>query len=417
MQNKSKKVLFITQLFYPEIYRGNDVAFHLAEEGHEVHVITGIPNYPMGRYYQGYGLRKRRVEMVNGVKVTRLPIVPRGHNNKVLLALNYLSYLVVAWVYVLFHSMWHKYDCVFVQQLSPVTMSAPGVLYKKLRHVPLYTWVMDIWPESLTAAGGITNKYVLGFFDMFVKSEYKYSDKLLVSSRSFEEKICQYGDYKDKIVYYPQWAIETKKNVEGEPIAEASVEALKMLDAVKDESFILMFAGNVGEAQAMETNLQAALLTKEHKEIKWAIIGDGRKLPWIQDFVKNNGLEDTVYTFGRHTEETMSMFFERADVMLVSLTDSSLFNLYCPAKVTCYMAANRPIIAALNGEGSDVVLDAECGWSVKAGDADGLAKLVVELSQTDKVVLREKGANGLRYYEENFNKVKCLRKLDEIMFG
>lgn len=414
---KKQKVLFITQLFYPEIYRGNDVAFHLAEEGHEVHVVAGIPNYPIGRYFPGYGLFKRRVEMVNGVKVTRLPIIPRGHNNKVLLALNYLSYLVVAWTYVLFHALWHKYDCVFVQQLSPVTMSAPGVLYKKLRHVPLYTWVMDIWPDILPVAGGITNKYVLGFFDIFVKSEYKHSDKLLISSRSFEDKICQYGDYKDKIEYYPQWAVESKNNVEGKPIADASIKALETLDAVKEESFIVMFAGNVGEAQAMESNLQAALLTKEHKEIKWAIIGDGRKLPWMLDFVKRNGLEDTVFIFGRHTEDTMSLFFSRADVMLVSLTDSALFNLYCPAKISAYMSASRPIIAAMNGEGSEVVKSADCGWIISAGDSEALAKLVMDLSCKEKVELKAKGENGHKFYEEHFAKEMCLRKLDQIMFG
>lgn len=179
-----KKILFVCQYFYPETFRGNDVAFHWAEEGHKVHVVTGIPNYPAGKFFPGYGVFKKRHELVNGVKVTHLPIVPRG-NNKIMLMLNYFSFLIVGCFYILWHAMFHKYDLVFCQQLSPVMMSTPAVLYKKLRKVPLYTWVLDIWPESLTAAGGINNKYILGFFNMFVKSEYKHSDKILMSSNRF----------------------------------------------------------------------------------------------------------------------------------------------------------------------------------------------------------------------------------------
>ena len=145
-----------------------------------------------------------------------------------------------------------------------------------------------------------------------------------------------------------------------------------------------MFAGAVGEAQGMECNMQATLLTKERKDIKWVIVGDGRRLPWVQQFVKEHGLEETVLTLGRYPSETMPLFFEKADVMLVSLTDSPLFNLYAPAKISSYMASGRPIIACLNGEGAEVVKAAECGWLVAAGDAEGLAKLVIRLADENK---------------------------------
>ena len=125
------KILFVCQYFYPEVFRGNDIAFHWAEQGHDVHVVSGVPNYPHGKFYEGYGLFKKRHEVIRGVKVTHLPIVPRG-NGKVTLLLNYLSYLIVANVWVFFHALFHKYDRVFVQQLSPVTMSSPGVLYKRI---------------------------------------------------------------------------------------------------------------------------------------------------------------------------------------------------------------------------------------------------------------------------------------------
>lgn len=401
------KILFVCQYFYPEVFRGNDVAFHWAREGHEVHVVCGIPNYPQGKFYEGYGLFKRSHEMINGVRVTRLPIVPRG-NNKMMLMLNYFSYLIVGWVYMLFHALFHKYDLVFVQQLSPVMMSAPGVLYKKLRRVPLYTWVLDLWPESLTAAGGINNKWVLGFFRRYVKSEYKYSDKILISSRRFERSVLGYGDYEDKVVYFPQWSDATLSNANAQELYDLSLPDLP-------GGFKLMFAGAVGDAHGFECTMEAIRLTKEHKEIKWVIIGDGRKLEWVRKYVNEHRLEETALTLGRFPAETMSWFFSQADVMLVTLNDNSLFSLYAPAKISSYMAAGKPIVAVLNGEGADVIKDANCGWCLEAGDAEGLAQLAIDLSKKDRSELLSKGANALRYYNEHYEKVKCLKRLDELV--
>lgn len=399
------KILLVCQYFYPEVFRGNDIAFHWAELGHDVHVLCGIPNYPGGKFFEGYGLWKRRHEVLKGVRVTRLPIIPRGKDSKVMLMLNYFSFLVVGWVWMLFHAMCHKYDRVFVQQLSPVMMSAPGVLYKRICKVPLYTWVLDLWPESLTAAGGINNRYVLGFFKRFVKREYRYSDKILISSRSFEKSILEYGDYKDKIVYYPQWS-----------------DASEIADQARNDSmpelpvgFKLMFAGAVGEAHGFECTMEAARLTMAHKEIKWVIVGDGRRLDWVRGFVKDRGLEETVLTLGRFPAETMPWFFSKADVMLVTLSDNPLFRLYAPAKIFSYMAAGKPIVAVLNGEGAEVIHDAECGWTLPAGDAEGLARLAIELSQMDKSELEKRGANAKKYYDANFVKEKCLKELDGIM--
>lgn len=397
------KILFVCQYFYPEVFRGNDIALHWADDGHEVHVVCGVPNYPDGVFHKGYGWFKRRHEVINGVKVTHLPIIPRG-NNKIMLILNYFSYLIVGLVYM-FHALFHKYDRVFVQQLSPVMMSAPGVLYKKLRRVPLYTWVLDLWPESLTAAGGINNKYVLAFFKHYVKSQYKHSDKILISSRSFEKSILEYGDYKDKIVYYPQWSDASPND---------NVNKNDTLPELP-EGFKLMFAGAVGEAQGFERTMEAARMTKEHKEIKWVIVGDGRKLEWVREYVKEHGLEETVYTLGRFPAEAMPWFFGQADVMIVTLSDNPLFKLYAPAKISSYMAAGKPIVAVLNGEGAEMIRDAGCGWTLAAGDAEGFAKLAIDLSREDASEMAAKGANAAKYYDEHFVKEKCLKKLDDLM--
>lgn len=411
------KILFVCQYFYPEVFRGNDIAFHWAEEGHEVHVVCGVPNYPKGKFFEGYGLFKRRyeeiVQDISGNKkfkgrvcVTRLPIIPRG-NNKIMLMLNYFSYFVMAWVWMLFHALFHKYDRVFVQQLSPVMMSAPGVLYKRLRKTPLYTWVLDLWPESLTAAGGISNKWVLRFFRHYVESEYRHSDKILISSKSFERSVLEYGDYKEKIVYFPQWA-DSNENDNHNGNQNENLPVLP-------EGFKLMFAGAVGEAHGFECTMEAARMTMEYKEIKWVIVGDGRRLDWVRSFVGENGLEETVLTLGRFSAETMPWFFSQADVMLVTLSDDPLFSLYAPAKISSYMAAGKPIVAVLNGEGAEVIRDADCGWTLAADDAEGFARLAVELSQMDRSVLEEKGRNALKYYNAHYVKADCLMRLDGLM--
>ena len=399
-----KRILFICQYFYPEVFRGNDIAFHWAQQGHDVHVIAGIPNYPEGKFFKGYGILKKRKEVLNGVRVTHLPIVPRG-KGKITLMLNYFSYYIVAWTYVLFHSLFHKYDFVFCQQLSPVMMSAPAILYKKIRRVPLYTWVLDLWPESLSAAGGINNKHILSIFKYFVRKEYRYSDKILTSSKSFDASILEYGNYSDKIVYFPQWSDGNTQEIADMTFHLPNIPS----------GFVVMFAGAVGEAHGMECNMHAALKTRDHKDIKWVIVGDGRKLDWVRQFVKDNSLEETVFTLGRYPSYTMPSFFKKADVLLVSLTDSSLFNMYSPAKLSSYMAAARPIVACLNGEGAEVVKTAGCGWTVPAGDADGLANLIIELSQVEKSELVKIGQTGKVFYDEHFDKPKCLHRLDEIV--
>lgn len=399
------KILFVGQHFYPELFRGNDVAFHMAELGHDVHVVVGTPNYPAGKFYDGYGWFRRSHEVVNGVKITRVPVIPRGRNSGVQIFLNYMSFWIVACVYMLFHAIGHKYDMVFAQQSSPITMSAHGILYKKLRRVPLYTWVLDVWPDCLRVAGNIQNKYVLGFFDWFVKQQYKVSDKLLISSRSFESSILKYGDYKDKIVYFPQWGDgEQKKSTE-----------VKLENEAWTRGFKIVFTGNLGEAQGMECNLKAALLTKEHKEIKWVFVGAGRRLQWMENFVAENNLSETVFLLGYHPVGEMPYYFAQADLLLASLADSPLFNLYSPAKISSYMESGKPILCVMNGEGERLVKESDCGWTVSANDAESLAKLAIELSGTDKAILVEKGIKGRRFYEANFDKVRCLHNLDKLL--
>ncbi len=395
------KILYICQYFHPELARGNDIVFHWAEQGHDVHVVTCIPNYPKGKFYDGYGLFHKRHEVVNGVRVTHLPIIPRG-SNRIMLALNYFSFLFVTWTYILFHALNHKYDFVFVLQLSPVTMSAPGVLYKRMRKVPLYTWVQDLWPESLTAAGGIKNKLILNYFAGFVKDEYKYSDKILISSRSFEKHVMGYGDYKDKIVYYPQWAEDVFH-------AKQEVTLPEMPNGFK-----VMFAGNMGEAQDFTHIVDAAELVRG-TDIRFVIVGDGRKKAWVEEQVKSRHLEDNLILLGRYPVSYMPAFFEKADVMLVVLKNETIFNMTLPAKVQTYMMAGRPVIGMINGEGGEIIREAVCGLSVPAESPELLVAALKEMRNMSSEELGRMGENGRKYCLKYFQKDKCLQDLDKLI--
>ncbi len=385
------RILLVTNHFIPEDFRCNDVAAALAQEGHQVTVLTAIPDYPSGRYHRGYGIFRKRRERVGGVKVIRSFIVPRGKGGAVRLFLNYLSSLVCMSVDAFFLALFRRFDAVLVHETSPVTVGVPADIVRAIRRIPMYFWVLDLWPESLQAAGGIRNRAVLGFFSRLTAALYRHSEKILISSRGFEESICAKGDFAGKIVYFPNWA--DRAMARGD---------IRLPEGSLPDGFIVMFAGNIGEAQDFESVMAAAAALKASRDIHFVFLGDGRKLDWVRRFVSENGLEATVHLLGRHPLEEMPAYFERADVMLVSLKDTEIFRLTLPAKVQAYMAAGKPVVAMMNGEGPRVVEEAGCGYSVPAGDSAALAALLLRLSGAPREDLVRMGENGLRYCATHF---------------
>lgn len=398
-----KKILYVSQHYSPEFFRGNDIVDDWAKRGYEITVVTGIPNYPKGKFFEGYGLFKRRREVVNGVKIIRIPIVPRGNGSKVMLLLNFLSYGFNASVFMFFHLIRHKYDVCFVQQTSPVNMALPGIWFKRLTGKPLYCWVLDMWPESLKYAGYINNKMILGYFGNISLQMFKVSEKILISSLGFEKCITSRGDFADKIIYFPNWAEDVF--TEG---AKASILALP-------EGFKVMFAGNVGEAQDFDHIAEAAEMLRDDEEIKFVIVGDGRKKAWLDQRIVERGLEKRIVTMGRFPAEAMPAFFKEADVMLVSLTDNELFRLTAPAKIQAYMAAGKPIVGMISGEGNALIKDSGCGVAVEAGDAAGLVEVIRQLKALPSSELTVLGLRGREYCHQNFDKKMLMDRLCEVM--
>ena len=398
------KILLVTQYFYPENFKSNDIALELTERGHEVTVLTGLPNYPEGKIYQNYGFFKRVKENYQGIKIIRTWLVPRGKGGGIQIFLNYFSWAFFASLRAFTLSFQKKFDVILVHEPSPITQGLPAIFVKKIQKIPLHFWVLDLWPESLSSAGGVKNKYVLSFFTKMVKYIYNNSDKILISSKGFEESILAKGNYKEKLVYFPNWAEESiLKGDSDYPIPYLP------------KGFKIIFAGNIGVAQDVKSIIDAALILKDKFDIHFIFVGDGRSKIQLENFVKENNLIETVHLLGRFPLDAMKTFFNQADVLLVSLKDELIFNVTVPAKLQAYLCTEKPILGMLNGEGAKIIYDANCGLSVNAGDSIKLAEKVLELYEMSDNKRKILGANGFKYFEENFTMGKCIDNLETIL--
>lgn len=391
--DKKKNILIVTPHFYPEDFKVNDIAFELQKDGFDVSVVTCIPNYPQGNFFKGYSILKKRREVLNGVKVYRVSVIPRGNGSGIMLGLNYLSYLISATFTCFFLALRFKYTHIFVHETSPVTVGLPAILVKKMQRIPLYFWVLDLWPESIVAASGLKNKTILNQIEKLVKYIYKNCDLILISSKGFEQSILQKGDFGNKIKYFPNWA----EDIFTQDPADFAIPDLP-------DGFKVMFAGNIGEAQNFDVIMQAALLTKEYVDIHYCIVGDGRKKVWVEEFVKKNALFNTVHLYGRYPIEAMPSFFRKSDIMLLPLKDEPIFALTVPAKLQAYMASGKTVVGLISGEGARIIKESNCGIAVRPNDACLLAKNLIEMSLKSSTYLLRLGENGSIFYNNNFEK-------------
>ena len=396
------RIIIITNHFFPESFRVNDIAFDRAQRGDQVTVLTGIPDYPEGHFHKGYSLFKKRVEHMNGVKVIHVPLIPRGNGSKKRMVLNYASSVFFFFFYGWYQALFHQYDAVFVHDTSPAFISLPAKTVSKVQKIPLYHWILDMWPESLTA-GGINGGKFYTLIHKMMKGIYKRDTEILITSKGSRKLLNERGVSDEKITYLPNWNDDAISSVD-----ESVIPPLP-------DGFIVMFAGNLGFAQNMENLLAAANELKDEKDIHWVFVGDGRKKPWMDEYVKEHHLGDTVHLLGRYPIETMGAFFKKADVMLVALNDVLIFNLVLPAKVQAYMAAGKPILASLCGEGADIIREANCGWSVPSNEYKELAATVSMIAKMDKRELTALGKNARSYYEANFTREKCMAILDDTL--
>jgi glycosyltransferase involved in cell wall biosynthesis len=396
------RILIVTPHFYPENFKCNDMAFELQRRGNEVSVMTAIPDYPKGKFFEGYGIFKKRREVLHGVKVHRSFIIPRGNGSSIRLVLNYLSYTLFSTFKALWLGLTHKYDVIIVHETSPIMVGIPAIFIKKIQKLPLHFWILDLWPESLSAAGGITNKYILCPFEKLTRWIYENSDTLLIGSKGYRKSIESKGNYSHKIKYFPNWVEDSLKYMNRVNVPELP------------SGFNVMIAGNMGDAQDLPHVLDAITKVK-NKSINIIFVGDGRRRRYVEDFVKDNSLGKNVFCLGRYPLSYMPALFEKTDILFMALKDEPIFALTCPSRLQAYMSSGKPIVAMINGDGADLIKEADCGWSVNAENSDALAQIFDDVSIMDKSILKEKGLNGKSYSQEHFDFNRCINELEKII--
>jgi glycosyltransferase involved in cell wall biosynthesis len=394
------KVLVVSQYFWPENFRINEVVRTLSEKGVQLEVLTGKPNYPEGEIYSGYSAWGCQREQFGTAQLHRIPLIPRGKNNRFLLGANYLSFIILGLICGPWLLRGRRYDVIFVHGMSPILQAIPALLLGWIKQVPVVIWVQDLWPESLSATGHVRNRLVLKLVGHLVRFIYSHADLLLVQSQAFIAPIAALAG-KTQVIYYPNSVDDTfAMPAVGEPPAVAGL----------DGGFSVMFAGNIGAAQAVGVIVEAASLLREYEDIHFVVLGDGSSRAWMLNEANQRGLAN-LHMPGRFPMETMPGFMQKASALLVTLADRPIFAVTVPNKVQAYMAAGRPIIACMNGEGARLVVEAGAGLSAPAEDARALADTILHLYRLASGEREKMGASGREYYQRHFDHERLVDEL------
>ncbi len=388
------KILVVCQHYWPEPFPLTDVCEALAQRGHTVHIITDVPNYPMGYIYPEYKGGKNRCEERNGVKITRTFTIGR-RNNVVFRILNYFSFAISSTLYA--KRLREEYDVVFTNQSSPVMMVSAALAYAKKRGKKAVLYCMDLWPASLCVGGVKEGSAIYKAFWKISKTLYERADRILITSKMFRDYFTrEFGIEDGKLGYLPQYT---------------SLDFSSAQPPMQNKDTVdLMFAGNVGAAQSIPTILEAAKILEKEEELRWHIVGDGSELESSKALAEQMGLSNVIF-HGRHPIEEMPRFYAMADAMLVTLTSNRFVSLTLPAKVQSYMAASKPIIAAADGEIPNVINASGCGFCAPSDSGEGLAQAVRKfLDCEDKQSLQRA---ALDYYNANFTKEMFIQKLEK----
>jgi glycosyltransferase involved in cell wall biosynthesis len=396
------RVLVVTQYFWPENFRINDLARELVKRGYDVTVLTGLPNYPAGKVFEAFERDRKTFDHYAGIDVRRIPMLARGSGNLQLL-LNYLSFVVGACVFGPWRLRGLDFDVVFVFEPSPVTVGLPAVLLGRLKRAPVVFWVQDLWPETLVAVGVVRSPKVLAAVGKLVRFIYNRCALVLGQSHGFLGSITQYCADVKKIRYFPNWAEDVFSLTDIAPAPEVPA---------REDAFNILFAGNVGEAQDFPAVLDAAESLKHNPAIRWLIVGDGRMTGWLRTEVVRRGLEHCFLLLGRFPLERMPSFYAHTDVLLVSLKRDPIFALTIPGKVQSYLLAGIPLLGMLDGEGADIIRNANAGLACPAGEAKQLAQAVLQLGAMSDSERQQLGKNGRAYAQKEFNRDMLMERLE-----
>ncbi len=400
------RILVVSQYFWPENFRINDLVKEWGQRGHQVTVLTGIPNYPAGKVFDAYINQPSSYEQYECAKVVRVPMLPRGTGGFRLM-LNYLSFVLGGSIWGAWRLRNIQPDVIFVFEPSPVTVGLPAVWLGKIKNAPVVFWALDLWPETLAAIGVVRSPKVLACVGLMVRFIYNRCTLVLGQSRGFLDSIAKYCNDKSKIRYFPSWAEDV--------FTDGNVKLASEVSEIVN-GFTVVFAGNIGEAQDVPAVLDAAEQLKSNDWLRWVIVGDGRKSDWLQSEVLRRGLSKQVLLPGRFSVERMPSFYAHANALLVSLKQDPVFSMTIPGKVQSYLMAGIPVLGMLDGEGAAVIRDAQAGLTCAAGDSAGLADAVLALAAMTAEDRNQLGLNGRKYAEQEFGRTELMDRLDALLY-
>lgn len=386
------RVLILSQYFWPENFRINELVQSLVLRGVEIDVLTGKPNYPDGKIFKDYRAFGSMREIWCGANVHRVPIIPRGFRSVVQLFLNYLSFIVFGSLVGAWQLRKVRSDVIFVYAPSPLLQALPALFISWLKRIPVAVYVQDLWPESLEATGYIRNQSIIRCVKFLVKFIYRRADLILVSSLPFKASIEKYAPTA-RVVYYPNSVDSSFSNPDS---------GIKINVPELDEGFCVVFAGNVGAAQAVHVITEAASLLLTHKDIHIVVLGSGSEIEWMQSQIVERKLKN-LFLAGRYPVEAMPYLLSKASALLVTLADREIFAATVPNKIQAYMAVGRPIIASMNGEGASLIQEAGAGLSVPAENGKALADAILNIYAMSQVEREKLGANAQDYYRKHFD--------------
>ncbi len=398
-------ILIVSQYFWPENFRINDLAQEWVDRGHRVTVLTGVPNYPGGVVFEAFSDAPKSFDAYAGARVVRVPMLARA-SGAVRLFLNYLSFVLGACLFGPWRLRGEHADVIFVFEPSPVTVGLPALLLGRIKRAPVVFWALDLWPETLSAIGVVRSPRLLAWVGQLVRFIYERCTLVLGQSKGFLTSIAKYCSDASKIRYFPSWA---------EEVFQDSDQSLAPEVSVQPGVFNVVFAGNVGDAQDMPAVVEAADLLRHNMSIRWLIVGDGRRSAWLAQEVERRGLQERVLLLGRFGVERMPSFYAHADALLVSLKKDPVFSMTIPGKVQSYLMAGVPVLGMLDGEGAQVITDANAGLVCAAGDSAGLAAAVLTLaamSRDERVAL---GASGRAFAQREFGRDSLMDRLESLL--
>jgi len=390
-----QKILIVTEYFYPEEFKINEIALEWKKKGYEVDVLTNFPTYPAGEIFDGYENRWYQKDQYEGINIYRVKSVTGYRDSLFKKLLKYFVFMFFGSFVAL--KIGKKYDYVFGFNMAALTGMIPAVLVKKLYKKPLTFWAQDIWPDSVYAYGFKKTKLLSFFLEKFVKFMYQNIDAIAISGRGFESKLKPYIKKDLKFHYLPNWADDLDMSMSAATFSQ-------------EEKIHFTFAGNVGKVQ----NLENIILAFNQLDEKYAvqaqlnIVGDGSAL----EELKLINTKQNVIFHGRKPRTDMAMYYKASDFLIVSLIDKPIFSVTVPAKTQTYIAAKKPILAIVNGDAAEIIKENNLGFCAHPNDIEEIKNIFeksINLSEEEKQVFTE---NCELLTSTTFNKYSIIDALE-----